>query len=101
MSKFVSIIGCETNYGSFLGTYNPLNIFTRAFEPKILLAKRTNSIIHKNIILIQKNQSSWSGVLGLGVIHPSSYISYGVDYDNDGIVDMYNKRMELQVLQTI
>ena len=37
VSKFyvASIIGCETNYGSFLGTYNPLDtIFTRAFEPK-------------------------------------------------------------------
>ena len=37
VSKFyvASIIGCETNYGSFLGTYNPLDtIFTRAFDPK-------------------------------------------------------------------
>ena len=58
VSKFyvASIIGCETNYGSFLGTYNPLDtIFTRAFEP-------------------------------------NNY--YGIDYDNDGMVDMYNSRKD-------
>ena len=94
-----SIIGCETNYGSFLGTYNPLDtIFTRAFEPK-------NSFWQKELIqlfILSKKynldpkiiKSSWSGALGLGQFIPSSYISYGVDYDNDGIVDMYNSKRD-------
>ena len=101
VSKFyiASIIGCETNYGSFLGTYNPLDtIFTRAFEPK-------NSFWQKELIqlfILSKKynldpkiiKSSWSGALGLGQFIPSSYISYGVDYDNDGIVDMYNSKRD-------
>ena len=101
VSKFyiASIIGCETNYGSFLGTYNPLDtIFTRAFEPKnpywqkeliqlFILSKKYN--LDPKII-----KSSWSGALGLGQFIPSSYISYGVDYDNDGIVDMYNSKRD-------
>ena len=101
VSKFyiASIIGCETNYGSFLGTYNPLDtIFTRAFEPK-------NSFWQKELIQLfilskkynldpKKIKSSWSGALGLGQFIPSSYISYGVDYDNDGIVDMYNSKRD-------
>jgi Membrane-bound lytic murein transglycosylase B len=36
VSKFyiASIIGMETNYGTYYGSYNPLDtIFTRAFEP--------------------------------------------------------------------
>jgi len=37
-------------------------------------------------------KSSWSGALGLGQFIPSSYNAYGVDYDGDGIVDMYNSR---------
>ena len=101
VSKFyiASIIGCETNYGSFLGTYNPLDaIFTRAFEPE-------NSFWQKELIqlfILSKEynldpktiKSSWSGALGLGQFIPSSYNYYGVDYDGDGIVDMYNSRKD-------
>ena len=101
VSKFyvASIIGCETNYGSFLGTYNPLDtIFTRAFEPK-------NSFWQQELIelfILSKKynldpkaiKSSWSGALGLGQFIPSSYNNYGVDYDSDGIVDMYNSKKD-------
>ena len=101
VSKFyvASIIGCETNYGSFLGTYNPLDtIFTRAFEPK-------NDFWQKELIqlfILSKKynldpkaiKSSWSGALGLGQFIPSSYNYYGVDYDSDGMVDMYNSRKD-------
>ena len=101
VSKFyiASIIGCETNYGSFLGTYNPLDtIFTRAFEP-------ANSFWQKELIqlfILSKEynldpktiKSSWSGALGLGQFIPSSYNYYGVDSDGDGIVDMYNSRKD-------
>ena len=101
VSKFyiASIIGCETNYGSFLGTYNPLDaIFTRAFEPE-------NSFWQKELIqlfILSKEynldpktiKSSWSGALGLGQFIPSSYNYYGVDYDGNGIVDMYNSRKD-------
>ena len=101
VSKFyvASIIGCETNYGSFLGTYNPLDtIFTRAFEPKnnfwqkeliqlFILSKKYN-LDPKSI------KSSWSGALGLGQFIPSSYNYDGVDYDSDGMVDMYNSRKD-------
>ena len=101
VSKFyiASIIGCETNYGSFLGTYNPLDtIFTRAFDP-------ANSFWQKELIqlfILSKEynldpktiKSSWSGALGLGQFIPSSYNYYGVDYDGDGTVDMYNSRKD-------
>ena len=101
VSKFyvASIIGCETNYGSFFGTYNPLDtIFTRAFEPK-------NNFWQKELIQLfilskkynldpKEIKSSWSGALGLGQFIPSSYNYYGVDYDNDGMVDMYNSRKD-------
>ena len=101
VSKFyvASIIGCETNYGSFLGTYNPLDtIFTRAFEPKNSFWQQ--ELIELFILSKEYNldpkaiKSSWSGALGLGQFIPSSYNNYGVDYDSDGIVDMYNSKKD-------
>jgi membrane-bound lytic murein transglycosylase B len=99
VSKYyiASIIGCETNYGNYLGTYNPLDtIFTRAFDPKSTYWQKQLIelfILSKKYNLDPKSiKSSWSGALGLGQFIPSSYNAYGVDYDGDGIVDMYNSR---------
>ena len=101
VSKYyiASIIGCETNYGNFLGTYNPLDtIFTRAFEPKSTYWQKQLIelfILSKKYNLDPKTiKSSWSGALGLGQFIPSSYNAYGVDYDDDGVVDMYNSRKD-------
>ena len=33
-------------------------------------------------------------LIGLGQFIPSSYNNYGVDYDSDGIVDMYNSKKD-------
>ena len=97
VSKFyiVSIIGIETNYGRNFGSFNPLDaIFTRAFEPSssfwqkelvelFILSKRYN-------LDPKKIKSSWSGAIGLGQFIPSSYNAYGVDYDLNGFVDLFN-----------
>ena len=99
VSKFyiTSIIGMETNYGSYYGSYNPLDaIFTRAFEPNsnfwqkelielFILSKRYN-------LDPKKIKSSWSGAIGLGQFIPSSYNAYGVDYDLNGFVDLLGSR---------
>ena len=96
-SYIVSIIGIETNYGRNYGSFNPLDaIFTRAFDPKnkywqnellelFKIAKRYN-LQPKNM------RSSWSGAMGLGQFIPSSYNSYGVDYNYDGVVDLMDSR---------
>ena len=95
VSKFyiASIIGMETNYGTYYGSYNPLDtIFTRAFDPSsnfwqkeliqlFILSKRYN-------LNPKKIKSSWSGAIGLGQFIPSSYNAYGVDYDLNGFVDL-------------
>jgi len=99
VSKFyiASIIGMETNYGTYYGSYNPLDtIFTRAFEPSsnfwqkeliqlFILSKRYN-------LDPKKIKSSWSGAIGLGQFIPSSYNAYGVDYDLNGFVDLLGSR---------
>ena len=99
VSKFyiASIIGMETNYGSYYGSYNPLDtIFTRAFEPNsnfwqkeliqlFILSKRYN-------LNPKKIKSSWSGAIGLGQFIPSSYNAYGIDYDLNGFVDLLGSK---------
>ena len=99
VSKFyvASIIGLETNYGGYFGSYNPLDtIFTRAFEPKsdfwqkeliqlFILSKRYN-------LNPKKIKSSWSGAIGLGQFIPSSYNAYGIDYDLNGFVDLLGSK---------
>ncbi len=101
VSKFyiAAIIGLETNYGSYFGSFNPLDtIFTRAFNPKsnfwqnelielLVLSKRYN-------LNPKEMTSSWSGAIGLGQFIPSSYNAYGVDYDYDGYVDLMNSEMD-------
>jgi len=99
VSRFyiVSIIGIETNYGRNFGSFNPLDaIFTRAFDPKSNYWQ--NELLElfkiaKRYKLQPKNmRSSWSGAIGLGQFIPSSYISYGVDYDYNGNVDLMDSK---------
>jgi membrane-bound lytic murein transglycosylase B len=97
VSKFyiASIIGAETNFGKNLGSLNPLDaISTLAFESnskfwqkelvQLLLLSKEYQLSPKDM------KSSWAGALGLGQFIPSSYLAYGVDYDQDGKVDMTN-----------
>ena len=101
VSKFyiASIIGLETNYGGYLGSFNPLDtIFTRAFNPDSKFWQRELVellVLSKRYGLNPKEiKSSWSGAIGLGQFIPSSYNAYGVDYDYDGYVDLLNSRMD-------
>ena len=101
VSKFyiASIIGLETNYGGYLGSFNPLDtIFTRAFDPDSRFWQRELIellVLSKRYGLNPKEiKSSWSGAIGLGQFIPSSYNAYGVDYDYDGYVDLLNSRMD-------
>jgi len=89
----------ETNYGGYLGSFNPLDtIFTRAFDPNSKFWQRELVellVLSKRYGLNPKEiKSSWSGAIGLGQFIPSSYNAYGVDYDYDGYVDLLNSRMD-------
>lgn len=50
----------------------------------------------KAIRLIQKGippekmKGSWAGAMGNFQFMPSTYLEYGVDYDNDGYIDLWN-----------
>ena len=92
----VAIIGVETNYGRLDGGYRAIdalatlafsdyrrNLFFRAqLEELFLLAIEQD----KNPL---SYRSSYAGAIGLGQFLPSSYRTYGVDFDNDNEVSLH------------
>ena len=95
VSKFyvAAIVGAETTYGANLGGFNPLDtISTLAFEVGSSFWQREL----KELLLLAKQydinpkdmQSSWAGAIGIGQFIPSSYMAYGIDYDDDEKVDL-------------
>lgn len=97
VSKFyiAAIVGAETTYGTNLGGFNPLDaISTLAFEIGSSFWQREL----KELMLLSKKQninpkdfrSSWAGAIGIGQFIPSSYMAYGIDYDDDKKIDLVN-----------
>lgn len=90
-----AIIGVESSYGSYTGAYNIFDVFTTlAFEKN-----RRNNFFKKelkNYLLLAKEnkfdlskyKGSFAGAIGLAQFMPSSLLAYGVDFDNDGKIDL-------------
>ncbi len=90
----ISFWGMETRYGKLKGTHNAVEALAnlsyyskrKGFFSKELIALLT---------LIQQAktphdiQSSWAGAMGNPQFMPSNYLEYGIDYDDDGIIDIF------------
>ena len=90
-----AIIGIETIYGKYVGNFPVFdtlttlsfeknrrsNFFKEELEEFILLTYRAN-LDPKNL------KGSYAGAIGLGQFMPSSYTRYGVDFNQDGEVNM-------------
>ncbi len=96
-----SIIGVETMYGRITGSYRVLDaLATLSFDypPRskffrgelkqfILLAREEKQ-------MITDLKGSYAGAMGLGQFIPSSYRAYAVDFDNDGVRDIWTNRAD-------
>ncbi|MBQ75600.1 MAG: lytic murein transglycosylase B [Gammaproteobacteria bacterium] len=92
-----AIIGVETMYGKHKGNYRVLDaLMTLAFDypPRssffrkelrefILLVREENQ-------LVTELQGSYAGAMGYGQFIPSSYRYYAIDFDGDGVRDIWN-----------
>jgi len=93
----VGIIGIETAYGTNFGRYKALDVLTT----RSMLGDRRADFYRdelEDFLLITRElglnpaevMGSSSGALGYGQFMPSSYIRFAVDFNNDGIKDLWN-----------
>ena len=93
----VAIIGVETKYGRITGGFKVINsLSTLAFDyPK---RSRFFTSELKHFLLLARAQSldphtlsgSYAGAMGIPQFMPSSYRAYAVDFDEDGLTDIWD-----------
>lgn len=92
----VAIIGVETYYGRVTGNYRVVDaLSTLAFDYPKRSPFFTKELEH--FLLLAKEQKldpatlkgSYAGAMGYGQFMPSSYRAYAVDYDADGVADIW------------
>ncbi|MEZ0153691.1 MAG: lytic murein transglycosylase B [Candidatus Reddybacter sp.] len=92
----VAIIGVETYYGRVTGSYRVVDaLSTLAFDYPPRSSFFTKELEH--FLLLAKEQKlepanlkgSYAGAMGYGQFMPSSYRAYAVDYNDDGVADIW------------
>jgi membrane-bound lytic murein transglycosylase B len=93
----VAILGVETYYGRVAGNYLVLDaLSTLAFDYPKRAPFFTKEL--ENFLLLAREQGldptelkgSYAGAMGYGQFMPSSYRAYAVDFDEDGVADIWN-----------
>ncbi|MCF1184105.1 lytic murein transglycosylase B [Marichromatium gracile] len=93
----VAILGVETRYGGYVGTTRTLDAlatlafayprradyFTGELEAFLLMARESG-------VDPRKPQGSYAGAMGLGQFMPTSFQRYAVDFDDDGVRDLWD-----------
>jgi membrane-bound lytic murein transglycosylase B len=97
----VAIIGVETSYGRITGNYRVLDalatlafdypkrseFFTRELEQFLLLSREQRRDA-------RELRGSYAGAMGYGQFMPSSYRAYAIDYNGDGLADIWNNPVD-------
>jgi membrane-bound lytic murein transglycosylase B len=92
----VAILGVETYYGRLAGNYRVIDaLSTLAFDYPPRSPFFTSEL--KSYLLLTREQGlnptdmvgSYAGAMGYGQFMPSSYRSYAIDYDGDGVIDIW------------
>ena len=92
-----AIIGVETMYGRFSGSYRVLDALTTLsfdYPPRSDFfrgeLKQFIRLVREEEKQITGLKGSYAGAMGLGQFIPSSYRHYAVDFDGDGFRDIWN-----------
>lgn len=93
----VALIGVETFYGRVMGN---IDVFTSLSTLAFDYPRRTRyfqSELEAYLLLVRDNEwpigkakGSYSGALGMGQFMPSNYRKLAVDYDGNGVIDLWN-----------
>ena len=97
----LAILGVETYYGRIAGSYRVIDaLSTLAFDYPRRSPFFTKEL--KNFLVLTRQQGfdplslkgSYAGAMGYGQFMPSSYLSYAVDFDGDGVIDIWNNPVD-------
>jgi membrane-bound lytic murein transglycosylase B len=92
----VALWGIETNYGAQTGRFSVVHsLVTLAYDERrgpyfrkeLLAALR---ILDAGHIPFERMRGSWAGAMGQCQFMPTSFLSYAVDGDGDGRIDIWN-----------
>ena len=97
----VAIIGIETEYGGNTGSYRVIDalatlgfyhptrgaFFKKELKEALLLARENN-------LDIVKLKGSYAGAMGMGQFIPSSFRRWAVDFDQDGVKDIWENPVD-------
>ncbi len=91
----ISFWGMETNFGSSKGDYSIFNaLATLAYDtrrPTFFRSELMHSVrLVQNGLPTEKMLGSWAGAVGNFQFMPSTLNTFGVDYDNDGQIDLWD-----------
>ena len=87
--------GMETDFGTAKGTYPTINVLaTLAYDTRRPAFFRSELMhgVHmvQDGLPVDKMTGSWAGAVGNFQFMPSTFRHFGIDYDGDGLVDLWN-----------
>lgn len=93
----VAILGVETRYGQHKGNHRVMDaLATLGFDYPPRADFFRKELEHFLILSREQKQDplsltgSYAGAMGYGQFMPSSYRAYAVDFDGDGLIDIWN-----------
>jgi len=99
-STVLAIWGLESHYGEFTGAYPVFQaLATLAFEPRRAEFFRGElfkalAIVSRGYIDAKTMTGSWAGAMGQPQFMPSSYLDHAVDFDEDGLRDIWHSEAD-------
>jgi len=97
----LALWGIETNFGTYLGNYNLLaSLSTLAFDGRreSLFKKELFSLLimlDKGMVQQDQLYGSWAGAMGQVQFMPSTFLSYAVDYEKKGYIDLWTNQSDV------